>query len=287
MTLVESLQQAINFIEEHLLEPITIEEIAQQANVSSYHFQRSFMMLTDLSVGEYIRRRRLTLAAQELISENHKVMDVAFRFGYDTPESFAKAFRKQHGITPSEARKGMGTLQSYNRLMIQVKLKGVEPMNYRIVERESFKIVGEKRTFSCGGYEAGIPGVPEFWVEAHMKGLVNELIPLINGEIKGLLGITNNFNEEKNTIDYWVAAEYNGDHASDELLSFVYPASKWVVFEVKGSIPSAMINAWQRIYSEWFPSNGYQPAQLAPIEAYLDSNLDSENSTNEIWVAIK
>ena len=286
MALVESLQQAIDYMEEHLLEPITIEEIARQANVSPYHFQRSFMILTDLSVGEYIRRRRLTLAAQELTSTKRKIIDIAYKYGYDTPESFSKAFRKQHDVTPSEARKGIGKLQSYNRLMIQVYLKGVEPMNYRIVERDSFQVVGMKREFSCGAQEMGIPGIPKYWEEAHKTGRIEQLIPLINGEIKGLLGITENFNEEKNTIDYWIAAEYSRD-VPDELESFVYPASKWVVFEVRGPVPSAIIYTWQQIYSEWFPSNGYKPAELAPIEAYIDSDLYSQNSMNEIWVAIQ
>jgi AraC family transcriptional regulator len=162
----------------------------------------------------------------------------------------------------------------------------MEPMNYHIVERDAFQVVGVKQEFACGPQDIGIPGVPEFWGNAEKNGTVDQLIPLINGEIKGLLGITENYNQEKSTIDYWIAAEYSGD-VPNEFSSFVYPASKWVVFEVKGRIPSAMINAWQYIYSEWFPSHEYIPVGLAPLEAYLDSDLHTENSTNEIWVAVK
>lgn len=129
-------------MEEHLLDHITIEEIAKQANISPSHLQRIFMILTDISVGEYLRHRRLTLAAQELSSTNSKIIDIAFKYGYDTPESFSKAFRKQHGVTPSESRKGIGKLQSYNRLTIQVSLKGAVPMKYRIVERDAFQVTG-------------------------------------------------------------------------------------------------------------------------------------------------
>lgn len=286
MALVESLQKAIDYMEEHLLDHITIEDIAKQANISSSHLHRTFMILTDISVGEYLRRRRLTLAAQELFSTNSKIIDLAYKYGYDTPESFSKAFRTQHGVTPSEARKGIGKLQSYNRLTIQVNLKGAEPMKYRIVERDAFQVVGVKREFICSTEDAGIPGIPEFWGEAHENGTVNQLLQLINGQIKGLLGITENFHEEKNTINYWIAAEHSGE-VPDGLSSFEFLASKWVVFEVRGPIPTAMINTWKQIYSEWFPSNGYEPAEIAPFEAYIDSDLYSENSSNEIWVAIK
>lgn len=286
MALVESLQKAIDYMEDHLLDNITIEDIAKQANISPSHFQRIFMILTDISVGEYLRRRRLTLAAQELSSTNSKIIDIAFKYGYDTPESFSKAFRKQHGVTPSEARKGIGKLQSYNRLTIQVNLKGAEPMKYRIVERDAFQVVGVKREFPCGAEDAGILGIPEFWSEANENGTVNKLIQLNSGQIKGLLGLIENFNEEKNTVNYWIAAEHSGE-VPDEFSSLELPASKWVVFEVRGPIPSAMINTWKQIYSEWFPSNRYEQAEIAPFEAYIDSDLYSPNSYNEIWVAIK
>ena len=285
MALVESLQQAIDYIEEHLLEHLTIEEIAKRANVSPFHFQRTFMVLTDLSVGDYLRRRRLTLAAQELTSTDRKIIDLAYKYGYETPEAFSKAFRKQHGMTPSEARKGVGKLQSYNRLTIQVTLKGVEPMKYQIIERNAFQVIGVKRECPCGA-DTGGPGIPEFWGEVNTNGTVNKLIPFINGEIKGLLGITDNYNAEKNTIDYWVAAEHVGE-VPDGLLSYTFPAAKWVVFEVQGPAPTAMVNTWKQIYSEWLPSNGYEIAELPSIEAYIDSDLYSPHSLNEIWLAVK
>ncbi|KAA9029445.1 AraC family transcriptional regulator [Niallia endozanthoxylica] len=285
MALVESLQKAIDYMEEHLLDHLTIEEISKRANVSPFHFQRTFMILTDLSVGDYLRRRRLTLAAQELTSTDSKIIDLAYKYGYETPEAFSKAFRKQHGMTPREVRKGIGKLQSYNRLTIQVNLKGAEPMKYQIVERDAFQVIGVKRECPCGADTEG-PGIPEFWGEVNANGTVNKLIPFINGEINGLLGMTDKYNAEKNTIDYWVAAEHVGE-VPDGLLSYEFPASKWVVFEVQGPAPIAMVNTWKQIYSEWIPSNGYEIAELPAIEAYIDSNLHSPNSLNEIWLAVK
>ncbi len=286
MALVESLQKAIDYMEEHLLDPITIADIAEQANVSPFHFQRIFMILTDMSVGEYLRRRRLTLAAQELSSTDSKIIDLAYHYGYDTPESFSRAFRKQHGITPSEARKGQGRLQSYNRLMIQVNLRGAEPMNYRIVKRSEFEVIGIKREFPCGNGEMGIPGVPDFWDEVNGNGSAARLLELNNGQIKALLGVCANFNVENNRTDYWIAAESNGE-TSDQFSKLHFPAAKWAVFEAIGSVPDAIVDTTKKIYSEWFPSNSYEPAEIATFEAYIDSDPHKKDSYNEIWIPIK
>lgn len=159
-------------------------------------------------------------------------------------------------------------------------------MNFRIVEREAFQAVGIKREFSCGTGNEGIPGVPGFWDEAHENGIVAKLETLINGQIPGLLGITENFNPAKNAVDYWIAAEHSGNYP-DALKKVEFPASKWVVFEIKGPIPTAMIDAWKKIYSEWLPTSEYTPAGIAPIEAYIDSDLSCPASINEIWLAIK
>ncbi|WP_147803840.1 AraC family transcriptional regulator [Alkalicoccus halolimnae] len=285
MALIESLQKAIDYMEEHLLESLSIETIARQASVSPYHFQRMFMILTDYSVGEYLRGRRLTLAAKELSSSDSKVIDLAYKYGYETPEAFSKAFRKQHGVSPSKARKGSGQLQSYNRLTIQVNLRGAEPMNYKIIEKEAFQVVGIKRECPCG--ETGeVSGIAELWEEVNADGTADRLVQLINGEINGLLGITNNYSEEKETVDYWVAAEHSGEVPGD-FTAMTLPSSRWVIFEVTGSAPVAMPEAWNQIYTEWIPSNGYEVADIPAVEAYTDPDSYKDDSSNQIWLAVK
>lgn len=285
MALAQSLQKAIDYMEENLLNEISIEAIAKQANVSPFHFQRMFLIMTDISVGEYLRRRRLTLAAQQLLNTNQKIIDIAYRYGYESPEAFTKAFRKQHGLSPSEARKEKGTLQSHNRLMIQVNLKGASPMNYQIVERDAFQVIGVKRECPCS--ETGeVNGVAEFWMEANADGTSAKLAELMNSEIKGLLGITDNYNEEKDTVDYWIAVEHAGSVPAD-FHAFLVPKSKWAIFEVRGSAPIAMPKAWNQIYSEWIPSNGYEVADIPAIEAYTDPDSYKDDSSNQIWLAVK
>lgn len=287
MALVESLQKAITYMEEHLLEHITIEDIAKQANLSPFHFQRTFMILTDISVGEYLRQRRLTLAAQELTSTNSKIIDLAYNYGYQTPEAFSKAYRKQHGVTPTDTRKGIGKIQAYNRLTIQVKLKGAVPMNYRIVENPLFQVIGINREFSYNKYMgAGIPGIQMLWGELHQSGTVHDLIQLNNGQIDGMLGITVDYSEQFNKLVYWVATAYNGD-VPDQFSRLDIPASKWAVFEVRGPVPESIARTWKQIYSEWFPSHGYEHANIASFEVYTELEPTQSNSYSEIWVPIK
>ncbi|MFJ7637600.1 effector binding domain-containing protein [Peribacillus sp. NPDC097225] len=283
---VESIQKALDYIEEHLIDDLTIENISSQANASAFHFQRTFTILTDISVGEYIRRRRLTLAAQELVSTNGKVIDVAYKYGYDTPEAFSKAFRRQHGIPPSEARKYMGKLTFYERLVIQVLLKGAEPMKYNIVERDSFRVVGIKREFSLEN-EENLIGIPKLWDEVNSGGTSNRLGKLNNGRIKGLLGIcVDSPEDERNSIDYWVATEYDGSVPKD-YSGLTIPASKWVVFEVNGPMPEAMQKVWKHIFSEWFPASGHEHAGTPEMEVYVEDDASAANYYSEIWIPIK
>ncbi|WP_243297670.1 AraC family transcriptional regulator [Bacillus litorisediminis] len=280
---VESIQKALNFIEDHLLEDISIEDIAKEANSSVFHFQRTFSILTDLTVGEYIRRRRLTLAAHELTLQKCKVIDVAYKYGYDTPEAFTKAFRRQHGISPSEVRTYRGKLKSYNRLMIQVSLKGAEPMQVKILEKDKFKVVGVKREFSLEN-EENLKGIPLMWDEVHRNGTNDRLAKLNNGEIRGILGVCVVTKEPM--MDYWIAADFNGD-TPEGLLELEIPASKWAVFEVHGPMPDAMQKVWKQIFTEWFPSSGYEFAGTPELEVYPYENPTDPNYYSEIWIPVK
>lgn len=291
MAWVESLQKAINYMEEHLLDKISIEDISKQANASPFHFQRTFTLLTDITVGEYLRRRRLTLAAEELCRTNSKIIDLAYKYGYDTPEAFSKAFRRQHGVAPLEARRNQEKLKSYNRLVIQVSLKGAEPMKYSIIDREAFQIVGVRREFSCINDENLIE-IPKLWGEVHEDGTNDLLLKLNNGKINGILGVcdANSDLQERRAMHYWVATEFEGELPKGlpkTLLQYEIPASKWAVFEVHGPMPDAMPRVWKQIFSEWFPSSGYEPAGTPELEVYTDQNPSDPDLYSEIWIPVK
>ncbi|NGP46394.1 AraC family transcriptional regulator [Bacillaceae bacterium SIJ1] len=286
MAWIEFLQRAIDFMEEHLHERITIDEIAQQANVSPFHFQRCFTLLTDTSVGEYLRRRRLTLAANELCTTSEKVIDLAYKYGYDTPEAFSKAFRQQHGMSPSEARHGLGKVNAYTPLTIQVQLKGAHPMKYRIVERGSFDIVGRERTYSMENGENFV-GIPRFWSEVNEDGTVQTLEKLNNGSIEGVLGVcVVQGRHPSSTLDYWVAVETT-EQPPKGFNTMTVPAATWAAFEVHGPMPHAMQDTMKKIFSEWLPTSGYTLSADVELEVYNEKDPFAENHYAEIWLPVK
>ena len=155
MDWITGMQKAIDYIEAHLTEEIDYEKVAAESFSSSYHFQRVFSILCGYTLGEYIRLRRLSLAGAALASGKEKVIDIALKYGYDSPDSFAKAFQKFHGMPPSEARAKGKMLKSFSRLSIKISLEGGSTMNYRIEEKDEMILTGYKRRFS------GVPGERE------------------------------------------------------------------------------------------------------------------------------
>ncbi|PYZ94787.1 AraC family transcriptional regulator [Salipaludibacillus keqinensis] len=283
MTWVESLRKTIDYIEDQLPAAVSVDEAAKAAHFSSAHLQKGFAVLTGMSIGEYIRRRRLTLAAEELTKGSAKVIEVAMKYGYETPESFSKAFRKQHGISPKEARNPGARLACYNPLKIHVTLKGEKAMKYRIEERESFTAVGIHKEFSVVN-NSHSNEIPKLWGEVNENGTSDQLFRLNNGKIDGVLGICLDKGNEK--IDYWVATEYNGA-TPEEYEEITIPASKWAVFEVHGPMPDAMQNAWEQIFSEWFPSSAYEHAGTADFEKYTQDDPFSKDLYSEVWIPVK
>ncbi len=146
MEWLDRMTAALNYMEDHMADCLDVADIAKAAYSSPFHFQRMFHMLTGVTVAEYIRKRRLTFAAQELVSSNARVLDVALKYGYDKPESFAKAFRKVHGISPSQARGSGASLKTFPRLSFHITLKGDKDMDYRIADKPAFKVVGKTGT---------------------------------------------------------------------------------------------------------------------------------------------
>ncbi|QDQ03379.1 AraC family transcriptional regulator [Lysinibacillus fusiformis] len=270
-------------MEKHLTEDIQIEQIAKVAHSSSFHFQRGFSILTGMTVGEYIRGRRLTLAAQEIASSDRKIIDVAYKYGYETPEAFAKAFRKQHGMKPSDVRKAAGMIHSYNKLVIHVQLKGAEPMHYKIIEKESFQLIGVKRTFSCKNGEQ-TKEITKFWQDVYEDGTNARLFPLNTGDINGVMGVCDMIDHD--SMNYWIATNHAGTD-SHGFATFTVPAAKWVVFEVRGAMPTAITTMWAKIYQEWLPSNAFELTGGPELEVYSDGDASSDHYHSEIWLPIK
>jgi AraC family transcriptional regulator len=281
----QKMLDSIEHIEDNLDSYLSIQDIAAIACMSKFHFQRMFSMLTGYTVSEYIRNRRITVAAQELAHSKTKVIDVAFKYGYETPESFTKAFRRIHGISPSAARKYGNTLKAYPKLSFQIQMKGDVEMDYKIMEKDAFSVVGKSiRTTTIGG--ENYRKIADFWVESNQDGFVQKLGG--NAGELGLFGICIDFDNTQENLTYLIGAEKNINNLPVDWEEHQIPAAAWVVFPVHGAMPDAMPKVWKRIFSEWFPATGYEHAGGPELEVYpSDADPSSEDYYSEIWMPIK
>lgn len=279
--LSEGIQSSIRYIEENITEPLEIRDIAAQAYVSAFHFQRIFSVLCGMTVGEYIRARRLTLAAQELSRGEIRVIDAAVKYGYDSPDSFTRAFTRFHGVTPSAAKEKGAALKSYAPLRIKLTLEGGSMMEYRIVEKAQFTVVGAARTFSS---ETSYQEIPGFWQEFCANG---------GGEkICGVFGICLDSRDNGNNavdFEYLIADPYDpGKDIPEGCVTRVIPAGTWAVFPCRGALPQALQSVNTKIWSEWLPNcREYTLAGNYNIEMYTPPREKPEENYSEIWIPVK
>ncbi|TCL56157.1 AraC family transcriptional regulator [Hydrogenispora ethanolica] len=287
MGLLEGMNDALRYIEENLAGEIDFNEVARRAYCSEYHFTRMFSFLAGITLSEYIRRRRLTLAAFELQCSDVKVIDVAVQYGYSSPDSFTRAFQSMHGITPSEARKNGQTLKAYPRMTFQLSIQGGDEMNYRIVEKEAFRIVGIMRRVPII-FRGVNPVIAAMW--KNLTGdTINQLKKLSNVEPVGLLQASTHFSEgrmeEKGELDHYIGvATTNG--GPDNLTQLEVPASTWAVFEAAGPFPDTLQNVWGRIYSEWFPAANYELAPGPEILWNEHQEVTAPDFRSQIWIPV-
>lgn len=268
--LTEGIQNAIEYIEDNLTEELEIEDIAARAYVSAFYFQRIFGVLCGLTVGEYIRYRRLTLAAQELSLSDARVIDVAMKYGYDSQDSFSRAFTRFHGVTPSSAKEKGAELKAFAPLRIKLTLEGGTMIEYKIVEKAAFTVMGKSRRFST---ETSYGEIPKFWQEHYQNG---------GGEvIKGMFGVC--VDSDGKDFDYLIADMYfPWNKVAEGCITRTFPEGTWAVFPYRGECPKALQDVNTAIWSEWLPNcKEYELAGNYNLEVYLDKEY------GEIWVPVK
>ena len=280
MEWIDRLNKAISYIEEHLDDEISYDKLARIACCSEYHFQRMFAYMAGVPLSEYIRRRRMSLAAVDLQSGKEKIIDIAVKYGYSSPTAFNRAFQGVHGIAPSTAKKAGVSMKSYSPISFKITVKGVEEMNYRIEVKESFRIVG----VSCAldkEVEKNLTEVPQLWQKAAINGTLEKIIPLMNHQPMGVLGVSTCNDKEEWRYFIAVASSCNIDNSLDE---YVVPACTWAIFSGVGTGLSIQ-KLQQRVITEWLPTSGFEFADAPDIEVYLNS--DPNNMQYEVWVPIK
>lgn len=277
MEWIKSLNQAIDYMEENITEEITCEDVAEHIYLSSFHFQRTFSLLTGFSVGEYIRNRRLSLAGHELLTSNVKVIDVALKYGYETPESFCKAFSRFHGVTPNEAKKPGTILKSFNRLILKIILEGGHSMDYKIVKKDAFQVVVKTKLFT---QETSATDVPKFWGEYYKDGL--------DEKVCSMMGICAQAKGNGVEWKYGIGCEKKYvKEIPEDFEIFEIPAHTWAIFTCIGAMPHAIQNMWKRVYGEWLPASNYELVPDYDIEFYTDGDSSKEDYVSEIWIPVK
>lgn len=275
----EGIQRAIEYMEDNLTEELSVKDIAAQAYVSEFHFQKIFGVLCGFTVGEYIRNRRLTLAAEELSSSAEaKVIDVALKYGYDSPDSFFRAFTKLHGITPTAAKEKGASLRHFAPLRIKLTLEGGTMLEYRIVEKSAFTVMGRTRSFNM---ETSYEEIPKFWDEHYSTG---------GGEtVCGMFGVC--LDGDGKNFEYMIADNYlPWNEVPEGYTTKVIPEGTWAVFPCRGALPKALQDVNTKIWSEWLPNcKEYKLAGNYNLEVYLTMPEPEhpENTYSEIWVPVE
>lgn len=279
----ECISDAISYIEDNITEELTIGEIAKQVMVSPYYFQKGFTMLCGFTVGEYIKKRRLSLAGSELVATDRKIIDIALRYGYDSPDSFTKAFIRFHGATPTSVRKGEAMIKSFAPLKIKLTLEGGYTMNYKIVKKEQFTLVGVSKVFK---YEEAAAEVPKLWADFNRTGK--------NDSICSRYGVSIDRDMGGNEFEYMIADNYNPvNEITDDFVTKTIPEHIWAVFACIGVNPHAIQDVQNKIFSEWLPAcKEYEIAAGYNIEMYSDpaeyaNGVQDEKYYCEVWIPVR
>lgn len=280
MEWIERLNKTISYIEEHLAEEISYDELAHIACCSSYHYQRIFAYMAGIPLSEYIRRRRMSLAAIDLQSGNKKIIDIGMKYGYASPTAFNRAFQGVHGIAPSIAKKGGTTIKSYPPISFKLTVKGVEELSYRIETKDSFRIVGASFPLDKE-IENNFIAVPQMWQNAAINGTFEKITPLMNNQPMGVLGVSVCNNKEEWQYFIAVSSSIDTDNSLDE---YIIPACTWAIFSGIGTGISIQ-ELERRIITEWLPTSGYEYDNAPDMEVYL--NPDPNNMQYEVWIPIK
>lgn len=297
MDWITCLQNALKYIEDNIENKIDISSVASAAYVSPFYLQKGFRIMTGYTVGEYIRCRRLYESAMVLVNSEEKIIDIALRFGYDTPESFTKAFTRFHGTTPSAVRRDIRLVRRFLPLKIRIEITGGNKMEHTISPMFGFKLLGFERTFNT---ETSYTEIPKFWDEICEKYCTHTIyagLPPANACEQAIMNncigeyalCRDNDDPDGKTFRYMIAGRYTGGEVPEGMTLVEIPAGMWAKFKIVGALPEAFQTMNTQIFKEWLPQNpDYELAGNYNIEWYnCDIDKDQPDYESGIWLPIK
>jgi AraC family transcriptional regulator len=283
---LERLNQAMEYIEQHLDQPIEVRELARIAVTSEYHFRRMFSALAGIPLSEYIRRRKLTVAGAAVLGGGESLLDVAVRYGYSSGEAFARAFRAVHGVGPGEARRTGAALHSQPRMSFRLIVEGSSSMRYRVMEKDGFRVVGKKARVPLV-HEGMNPAIVEF-VRGLGQETLQRIAALSDQEPQGIVNVSDNLADsraEGTELDYYHGVVTTADAPAD-MDTLTVPAGTWAVFESSGAFPQALQYLWRDVFTQWFPSNPYRSRPGPEILRTRLSQAATEADA-ELWIPVE
>ena len=291
---IQLIQQAICYMEEHIYENITYADVAKSVNMSNYNFHRTFSFITGMTANEYIRNRRLTLAAQELQTTNISVVDVAYKYGYESPESFSKAFSRFHGSTPRQAKQKGTELHLFNPLVIKITLEGGSIMDYRMEHKEHQQFLALVRAFQNEiSSDNNDHSIPDFWTECYEKKLIRSMQALRPEGKRDLYGLCRPLKDRETHFNYGIGIILDEDTDQKELKRFIkngYSIWKtepvdYAVFKCFGPDSNCLGETWSKFFNEFVPQTGYMQTDDTDYEIYFDNG--ESKLFCELWVPVK
>ena len=276
MDWIRTINNAIEYMEDHLTDKITLGDISNNVNLSVFHFHRAFSMLTEMSPTDYLRKRRLSQAGAELMNGDGKVIDIALKYGYETPESFTKAFTRYHGASPMQVKKG-SPIQFMSRYTVRIAIEGGQIMEYRIEKWDAMDLLVHAKSFHA---ETSEKEIPKFWDEYYANEEYRK--------IPGYLGICAEQKTDGDEFCYGIgcrASDVEGVPEGFEILHL--PEYTWAVFKCVGPMPGAIQDMWDKIYKEWLPVSDYELIPDVDIENYLPGDPSSRDYVSEICIPIR
>ncbi len=279
----EKLQAIIDYVEIHLQRseaPLNSDEIAKLAGCSYGFFQKVFSYMNGISFAEYVRRRKMTLAGYDLKSTDMKVVDISYKYGYDSPTSFTKAFQQFHGVAPSDARSNEFELKVCPKMQLHSKQKYF----WRLEQRQDMRLIGKSIKVSCKA-GAHYSRIPEFWNECQRNGVYSKLIEMNQGNPKGLFGLFGAYNAQAEEIEYSIMTASELE-LPQGFIEITIPSVTWAIFDCVGSVPKAIHDGWRYLNEEWLVKYPFKHAECPELEWYSDGNSFSDDYLSQIWIPI-